>query len=277
MTLNNDDGAVGDNRIAADSADVFYLTVTRTGPTSEADATLLFEGADVNLDASAEHIQALGLTTSTTPGSSGGPGFYRDELGVRTCDAADYLGSDGTLDWSAETWLELGESDGSCSGLAQLFTDGDYSLGLWGDGLGFERAVDLSMFGDAYLHFDYRRMEWEGGEAVVVEAFDEGAGVWVEIGRIDVADDDASYHAATYDLGPYTTSGARVRIRAEGLETKEDGFQLDDVQIDDDSTGLGEPPPGPPGAVAYVERNEPWAATSSFSVEPHRVANAGLE
>ena len=63
VTLNNDDGGVGDNSIPAQSEDVFYLTVTQTGQTTTvANATLLFRGADVGLSGTAEELQALALT-----------------------------------------------------------------------------------------------------------------------------------------------------------------------------------------------------------------------
>ena len=68
LTLNNDDpGGVGDNLVPADSADIFYLTVTTVGASPVADATLLFEGADVNLDTSSEHLQSLTMVR-TVPG-----------------------------------------------------------------------------------------------------------------------------------------------------------------------------------------------------------------
>ena len=47
VTLDGDDASVGDNAISANRQDVFILDVTQTGATTVADATLLFEGADV--------------------------------------------------------------------------------------------------------------------------------------------------------------------------------------------------------------------------------------
>ena len=70
LTLNADDpGGVGDNSVSADAADIFYLTVTTVGASPAADATLLFEGADVNLDSSGEHLQSLTLIR-TAPGAA---------------------------------------------------------------------------------------------------------------------------------------------------------------------------------------------------------------
>ncbi|MCU7935398.1 MAG: DNRLRE domain-containing protein [Candidatus Thiodiazotropha sp. (ex Dulcina madagascariensis)] len=64
ITLNNDGSSVGDNGISVNSEDIFYLTVTQTGAKPVADATLLLDGSDVNLDTSQEHLQALTFITS---------------------------------------------------------------------------------------------------------------------------------------------------------------------------------------------------------------------
>ncbi|MDH3738489.1 MAG: DNRLRE domain-containing protein, partial [Alphaproteobacteria bacterium] len=61
MTLNADGSNSGDNGVPTDSEDIFYLTMTQTGANSVGDATLLFDGSDVNLDTSNEHLQALTL------------------------------------------------------------------------------------------------------------------------------------------------------------------------------------------------------------------------
>ncbi len=74
LTLNNDDlDGVGDNAVPADSADVFYLTVTTVGGSPVAGATLLFEGADVSLDTTEEHLQAVALNSATLPAIGAGP------------------------------------------------------------------------------------------------------------------------------------------------------------------------------------------------------------
>jgi hypothetical protein len=74
ITLNNDVATVADNAVAVNSEDLFYLTVTQPGSNPVADATLLFDGSDVNLDTAQEHLQSLTLTLSDT-----GPTNSNDE------------------------------------------------------------------------------------------------------------------------------------------------------------------------------------------------------
>jgi hypothetical protein len=74
ITLNNDGSNVGDNAVAVNSEDVFYLTVTQPGSNPVADATLLFDGSDVNLNTSEEHLQSLTLTISDNASSSNDEG-----------------------------------------------------------------------------------------------------------------------------------------------------------------------------------------------------------
>jgi hypothetical protein len=74
VTLKNDASRVGDNSVWVNSEDVFYLTVTQPGSNPVADATLLFDGSDVNLNTSEEHLQGLTLTTSDNVSSSSDEG-----------------------------------------------------------------------------------------------------------------------------------------------------------------------------------------------------------
>jgi hypothetical protein len=74
ITLNNDGSNVGDNGVSVNSEDIFYLTVSQPGANPVADATLLFDGSDVNLDTSQEHVQGLTLTTSNSASGSSDDG-----------------------------------------------------------------------------------------------------------------------------------------------------------------------------------------------------------
>ena len=64
VTLDGDDAAVGSNNLSVLENDVFYLDVTTTtlgSGTSAATATLLVEGADINLDTTNEIVTAFSL------------------------------------------------------------------------------------------------------------------------------------------------------------------------------------------------------------------------
>ena len=49
--------------------------------------------------------------------------IYRDEFTNRNCDAADYTGSDGSLDWSPSSWIESSDDGLSCSGSIEIKED----------------------------------------------------------------------------------------------------------------------------------------------------------
>ncbi|MCM8855464.1 MAG: DNRLRE domain-containing protein [Candidatus Thiodiazotropha sp.] len=98
MKLDGDNSRAGDNRITVNSEDIFYLTVTRTGSSSAANATLLFDGGDVNLNTSGEHLQAITLTNSPAePGLTLPIAHWKlDETsGITAVDSEG--GHDGTL------------------------------------------------------------------------------------------------------------------------------------------------------------------------------------
>jgi uncharacterized repeat protein (TIGR01451 family) len=70
LTLNHSNGSVGDNGISVDEHDVFALDVSLTtlgSGTTVAQATLLFEGADVGLDSSDEDLNGLTLFSIVGP------------------------------------------------------------------------------------------------------------------------------------------------------------------------------------------------------------------
>jgi len=64
------ESTVGDNALSVTRQDIFTLDVTMTSRfgTAQADATLLFEGADVNFNANGEDIQALSFFHDQAPG-----------------------------------------------------------------------------------------------------------------------------------------------------------------------------------------------------------------
>lgn len=91
VSLNNDGSVVGNNNVAVDSEDIFYLTVSQTGANSIASATLWLDGSDLNLTSDAEHIQALSLTFLTNEGQP-----------PVSCDASFLpMGKSGEFSWDS--------------------------------------------------------------------------------------------------------------------------------------------------------------------------------
>ena len=145
--------------------------------------------------------------------------IYRDEFTNRNCDAADYTGSDGALDWSLLTWVESGDDGLPCGGSLNILEDpvviepGNNRLGISGNNKNISRSVDLTLFTTAYLSFDYRRDSLSaGGDRVSVEIWDDGAGVWVEILLIAGPATDASYLNTSLDITPYISPNAAIRL-----------------------------------------------------------------
>ncbi|MGB5299833.1 MAG: cadherin domain-containing protein, partial [Thiogranum sp.] len=62
VTLKGEDSTVGDNNISTVRRDIFLLDITQTGATTVGDATLLFEGNDVGLDAGNNNEDVWGIS-----------------------------------------------------------------------------------------------------------------------------------------------------------------------------------------------------------------------
>ncbi len=165
------------------------------------------------------------------------PGYYRDELNSLVCDpAVDYAGSEGSLDWSAQLWAEVGESADPCSGGAKVVSDlGSNRLRIAAPDRGVERPVDLSAFSTAWLHFDYRRENLNSStDMLSVSVSANGGSSWTEVAQFTGPANDAAYLGADIDISSY--AGADTVIRFMALNTHTNGSEkvyIDDVQIDD--------------------------------------------
>ena len=109
VTLNGDDTGVGDNNIDVLASDIFLLDVTTTtmgsGNTS-ANATLMIEGADINLDSADEIVSAFGFdmkfgTSNSDPiiGVSDVPIDYTENDPAKVIDAGATLSDADTLNF----------------------------------------------------------------------------------------------------------------------------------------------------------------------------------
>lgn len=93
VTLNDDDGSVGDNAIAANTQDIFYLDVTTTGQsTTQATATLLLDGSDVNLNSTAEAIHSVALVND--PAANSAPTAANNTVNTNEDVAYTFIESD---------------------------------------------------------------------------------------------------------------------------------------------------------------------------------------
>ncbi|MBW2281607.1 MAG: cadherin-like domain-containing protein, partial [Deltaproteobacteria bacterium] len=132
VTLDSADGKVGDTPISVEEHDVFILDVGVAGDKTEAEATLLLEGLDVNLDANEENLNSLAIRR--TLGLSTAGDKYQTGAGAALVVgvpqgvlANDYDPEGGSLTAMLE--------DDAANGSVALAGDGSFT---YTPGLGFE-------------------------------------------------------------------------------------------------------------------------------------------
>jgi hypothetical protein len=165
--------------------------------------------------------------------------YYRDALTTQSCDpGVDYAGSDGSVDWSAWAWQEIGDDALSCVGTVQVAEDdgllepGNYRIRLDDADRGASRQVDVTSLAAAYLSFDYRRAglgDPPAGLTVGVSA--DGGTSWTSLGTLWGPGTDAAYRSACYDISAYLASDTVVRFITHDIAGS-DTVYLDNVQVD---------------------------------------------
>lgn len=159
-------------------------------------------------------------------------GTFRDEF-----DSRDFTGSNGTLDWTASPWLEVGESDGPTNGDIQIKNDvSDYQLRTRDNnngGEGLEREVDLIGATTATLEYEYRRHSLDNiNDYTTVEISANGAaGPWIELARYRGPTNDAAYTLITHDISAYISNNTRIRLKTSPNMGGRDTVWFDSVQI----------------------------------------------
>jgi hypothetical protein len=178
-------------------------------------------------------------------GSGSGPTPpYLDTFNARNCNSADYAGSDGTMDWTASSWTEVGESNGSCAGLVQIAEDpdipetGSYRLMLDERLRDVIRTVDLSGFSSATLSFDYRRYNYPTTSDYFAVLVSRDGSIWSELERFSGIATDANYQTASYDISPFIQATTRIAFATKGINTLQTVY-IDNVRITEGGGGSG--------------------------------------
>jgi TGF-beta propeptide len=175
---------------------------------------------------------------------------YFDHFKQRDCVAADYSGSDGSLDWTAYSWTENTETDGSCAGMLQIAEDhavadatsGSYRLILDQRGNQIDRQVDLSAFTTAYLSFDFRQYNYPTtSDYFRVRISKNGGFNWSVLEQFDGIVSDTEYRSVTYDISAYTASNTVIRFEVAGINNIQTVY-IDNVLVSE-TPGGGMPPP----------------------------------
>lgn len=184
-------------------------------------------------------------------------GTYRDEFNSRTCNAAvDYIGSNGTLDWSTESWSEFGDDGAPCMMAIQVVNDatvpetGSYRVQLKGMGKGIQRRMDLSGFSEAHLSFDYRRVITSSMAGVIVDVSSDNGSSWNNAGQINSIATDSAYLSESIDISAYMSDKTIIRFSASALGMGQLVY-LDNIMVGD--------------AVAPASCNANYAADNEVS------------
>ena len=110
-----------------------------------------------------------------------------------------YSNSDGTMDWSDDSWNEIGEAtDPNAGDIRIVNTMGEEVIRIEGDGRGAWREVDLTNAQLAFVQFSYIRQGMDAGDSVALEVSTDGGGVWNEIVRFDGPADDSGFTSVSY-------------------------------------------------------------------------------
>ncbi len=158
-------------------------------------------------------------------------GTYRDEF-----DAETFSGSNGTLDWSATPWQEVGESDGPTGGDVRIDNDvSDFQLRIRDNqngGEGVERLIDLDGATSATISLQYRRQDLDNGNDYVALLVSMGglAGPWTEIDRFGT-NNDSSYQSYSRDISSFISANTAIRLRSSPNMGNSDTVWFDDIEV----------------------------------------------
>ncbi|MEX1208014.1 MAG: putative Ig domain-containing protein, partial [Acidimicrobiia bacterium] len=178
--------------------------------------------------------------TGGSDAEAAGDGTYRDEL-----NSTSYSNSNGTISWTSDPWVEIGESDGPgagfvafetlrCTAGSCLWFDDDNPGGV----IGIRRRVDLSGAGLAMLTYDYRFEQDIASTATefYVEVSSTGSAPWTRLVTYVINTSHATPQSASFDISGHISANTTIRIISNGADTDNeiyiDNFQVEAVPDD---------------------------------------------
>ena len=189
-----------------------------------------FDPNNLNVDGLTILQRAIewGAAEAALPPAGPPPPGYLDQFNNGTCDAADYTGSDGALDWSPWAWTEINESDDSCAGQIQVAEDSaipdpeSFRLRVTGTSVRVYRMADLSSFSNPRLSFNYRLENYPTDDffrirVTVDDLTNPDSVTWTEIGRYIGPFDHSEYQTASFDLKPFIDVDTIFQLEFNGL------------------------------------------------------------
>jgi uncharacterized repeat protein (TIGR01451 family) len=142
-------------------------------------------------------------------------------------------GTNGTIDWSANPWVETGESNGF--GTANIYVTGN-QLRIQGNGassqLGAYRSADLTNALSANLSFNFTESGLDSSDDWVdVQIAESPSGPWTTLVRYQGSTNTSG--TASFDIAPYISASTTLRL-IESTSTNmgtSDYVLFDNVQI----------------------------------------------
>ncbi|MDX2505986.1 MAG: LamG domain-containing protein, partial [Gammaproteobacteria bacterium] len=174
---------------------------------------------------------AGGGSVEPPPPSDTCDGTFRDDF-----TGINFSGTNGSLDWSASPWAEVGESDGAAGGDVQVMADqSNYQLRIRdkaNGGEGVARMVDLSGAISAVLSFDYRRMNLDkSSDYVELSISMTGTGgPWTPLDQFGTSNDTA-YQSYTRNITEYISANTAIQLRSSSKMGPTDTVWFDNIQI----------------------------------------------
>ncbi len=163
-------------------------------------------------------------TISCTDNVCLGAESYEDQFA-----SINYSNSNGSINWTGDSWVETGDDGNASSGDIQIRSGGNLRMDHDDATLpSIARSVDLSGATEAYLKFDYRETSsLESDDVFEVDVYD--GSTWTNV--LSVSDDFGS-QSAEINITPYANASTRVRIAiTQGYAGGGEFVYIDNVQI----------------------------------------------
>lgn len=149
-----------------------------------------------------------------------------------------YSQNSGSVNW-ASNWIEIGESNGTSSGIARVRSDncsGGNCLRIgevgtassWSD-IGVYREADLSSVSAATLTFNYFTGRASGTETVSVDISSNGGASWTTLQSYTVSGTSFSATSQSFDISAFVAANTQIRFLSNG--NGRIGIYIDDIQI----------------------------------------------
>jgi hypothetical protein len=155
---------------------------------------------------------------------------YRDAF-----DTVAYTGTNGTEDWSSQSWVEVGDNNNPATGDIRVSSNYLLIAGTTSNppDEAIRRTADISGAITVTLSFDYRRISLESGDLITVGVSYDGGLTWEILDNTTFrSGNDGSWQSASYGLDSGQASNQTVIIfQVANILEGGDQLRIDNVEI----------------------------------------------